>query len=134
MLDGNLAGASAKSKKVDNSADTSAKTSVENALAPLALSNVPIAAFFSIGFSHHTLILSKVKNVEARSFYIQLCADRQLSYDALERMISEDTYSHRGNMPNNFVKTMPDYKQAFRAVQMFKDEYRLDFINVEQLG
>ena len=134
VLDGNLADASAKSKKVDNSADASVKTSVENALAPLALSNVPIAAFFSIGFSHHTLILSKVKNTEARSFYIQLCADRQLSYDALERMISEDAYSHRGNMPNNFVKTMADYKQAFRAVQMFKDEYLLDFINVEQLG
>ena len=29
---------------------------------------------------------------------------------------------------------MPDYKQAFRAIQMFKDEYLLDFINVEELG
>lgn len=37
-------------------------------------------------------------------------------------------------MPNNFVQTMPDYKQAFRAIQMFKDEYLLDFINVEELG
>ena len=37
-------------------------------------------------------------------------------------------------MPNNFINTIPDYKQAFHAIQMFKDEYLLDFINVEQLG
>ena len=37
-------------------------------------------------------------------------------------------------MPNNFLSTIPDYKQAYRAIQMFKDEYMLDFINVEELG
>ena len=37
-------------------------------------------------------------------------------------------------MPNNFTKAIADYKQAFRAIQMFKDEYLLDYINVEQLG
>lgn len=30
--------------------------------------------------------------------------------------------------------TIPDYKRAFQAIQMFKDEYLLDYINVEQLG
>lgn len=34
---------------------------------------------------------------------------------------------------NNFTKAIADYKQAFRAIQMFKDEYLLDYINVEQL-
>lgn len=37
-------------------------------------------------------------------------------------------------MPNNFLATLPDYKQAYRAIQMFKDEYLLDYINVEELG
>ena len=37
-------------------------------------------------------------------------------------------------MPNNFGTTIPDYKQAFQAIQMFKNEYLLDYINVEQLG
>ena len=27
--------------------------------------------------------------------------------------------------------TLPDYKQAYRAIQMLKDEYLLDYINVE---
>jgi predicted nuclease of restriction endonuclease-like (RecB) superfamily len=129
---GNLADASAKSQQNDNLAVMTAKT--DNALAPLSLTNVPVAAFFSIGFSHHVLILSKVKTAEERNYYIQLCADLQLSHEALERKIAENAYAHRGNMPNNFSKTIPDLKQAFRAIQMFKDEYLLDYINVEQLG
>ena len=87
-LAGNLADASAKIQTDDNLAVATAKT--DNALAPLLLTSVPIAAFFSIGFSHHTLILSKVKTAEERNFYIQLCANMKLSYDELERQIAEN--------------------------------------------
>lgn len=94
----------------------------------------PVAAFMSIGFSHHSLILSRVKTREEQCFYIQLASDLSLTVEALERKIAENAFAHRGNMPNNFSKTIPDLKQAFRAIQMFKDEYLLDYINVEQLG
>ena len=33
--------------------------------------NFPIAAFMNIGFTHHYVIISKVKDVEQRIFYIQ---------------------------------------------------------------
>ena len=134
MLDNNLADASAKLGSSSNSADTSAKTQVDQNLAPAVLSDIPVVAFFSIGFSHHTLILSKTKSIEERKFYIQLCADLQLSHEALGRKIAEDAFHHQGVMPNNFSRTLPEHKQAFKAIQMFKDEYLLDFINVEQLG
>ena len=119
-----------------NLADESAKLDLDSckSLAPLEIADIPIVAFFSIGFSHHTLILSKTKTLEERRYYIQLCSDLQLSYDALERKIAEDAYHNQGNMPNNFGMTIPDYKRAFQAIQMFKDEYLLDYINVEQLG
>lgn len=94
----------------------------------------PLVAFLSIGFTHHCKILTKVKDVEERKFYIQLCADLSLSVDALDRKIIEDAFHNQGKMPNNFGMTIPDYKRAFQAIQMFKDEYLLDFINVEQLG
>lgn len=122
LLDTNLADASAKFGEI------------ENVLVPNALIDIPIAAFFSIGFSHHVMILSKTKTFTERKYYIQLCADLQLSHEALERAISEDTYHNQGKMTNNFLNTMPDYKQAFRAIQMFKDSYLLDYINTEQLG
>ena len=133
-LDTNLADASAKLDFGNKSADESANLDSCKSFAPLEIADIPIVAFFSIGFSHHTLILSKTKTLEERRYYIQLCSDLQLSYDALERKIAEDAYHNQGNMPNNFGMTIPDYKRAFQAIQMFKDEYLLDYINVEQLG
>ncbi len=133
-LDTNLADASAKLDFGNKSADESANLDSCKSLAPLEIADIPIVAFFSIGFSHHTLILSKTKTLEERRYYIQLCSDLQLSYGALERKIAEDAYHNQGNMPNNFGMTIPDYKRAFQAIQMFKDEYLLDYINVEQLG
>ena len=37
-------------------------------------------------------------------------------------------------MPNNFTRTINNPREARRAVEMFKDEYLLDFINVEEIG
>ncbi|MBR6422411.1 DUF1016 family protein [bacterium] len=90
--------------------------------------------FFNISFSHHTLILSKIKNYDERIFYIRLAAAEKLSHDELKIRIISDDYHHRSILPNNFGETFSESEQAFRAINMFKDEYLLDFINVEQLG
>ena len=95
---------------------------------------IPVAAFLSIGFSNHSLILSSVKSLEERLFYIKLCSDLHLSHRDLKYKIRQNIYHNQGTIPNNFVETIPEQKQAIKAVQMFKDEYLLDFINVEQLG
>lgn len=92
------------------------------------------ADFFSIGFSHHTEIISKAKTLEARLFYIHECATRYWSKYTLRDYLKADLYSHRGTLPNNFAQTLPDTKQALKAVCSFKDEYLLDFINVEELN
>ena len=96
-------------------------------------SDFPIAAFMNIGFSHHYAILSKVKDVEQRKFYIQFAADTKVKVEDLEKLIEDDLYSHQGNLPNNFRRTIPDQLQAYRAITMFKDEYLLDYINTEEL-
>ena len=95
--------------------------------------NFPIAAFMNIGFTHHYAIISKVKDVEQRKFYIQFAADTKAKVEDLEQTINDDLYSHQGELPNNFKKTIPDQLQAYRAITMFKDEYLLDFINTEEL-
>ncbi|MBQ9386365.1 MAG: DUF1016 family protein [Bacteroidaceae bacterium] len=130
----NSAVASAEIQKSVNSPDASGELDSEINSAKSKLSDIPIAAFFSIGFSHHILILSKTKSIQERNYYVQLCAELKLSHEDLARKISEDTYHNQGKMPNNFNAAIPDNKQAFKAIQLFKDEYLLDFINVEQLG
>ena len=93
----------------------------------------PIAAFMNIGFTHHYAIISKVKDVEQRKFYIQFAADTKAKVEDLEQLINNDLYNHQGELANNFKKTIPNQLQAYRTITMFKDEYLLDFINTEEL-
>ena len=90
-------------------------------------------AFSSIGFTHHITIISKVKTIEERLYYIARCANEKFSVEELERCISADDYHHRGQLPNNFGETLSSSQQALKAITTFKDEYLLDFINVEEL-
>ena len=99
------------------------------------LPNFPLAEFLSIGFTHHIRIIESTKSLDERLFYIRYCHDYKTHAEDLPIIIKQQRpYEHQDKLPNNFVQTLPDYKQAFRAMQMFKDEYLLDFINVEELG
>ena len=98
------------------------------------LDNFPAVSFLSISFTHHMVIITHAKDWDERLFYIQYAFDRKLSIEELEKVLKKDLYHHQGQIPNNFLVTIPEYKHAYRAIQMFKDEYLLDFINVEELG
>lgn len=97
-------------------------------------SEASIDDFASIGFTHHSLIISRAKQQDERLFYIRKCAREHMSVEALRRSIKADDYHHQGALPNNFLQTLPAGQQALRAIAAFKDEYLLDFINVEELG
>ena len=75
-----------------------------------------------------------MKNIEERIFYIHHAEAGKLSLDTLRESIDRDEYHHQGSLPNNFIQTLPEAEQAFCAINTFKDEYLLDFINVEELG
>ncbi len=89
--------------------------------------------FVAIGFSHHIEIITKAKSLDARLFYIHESATRFWNKYTLRDYLKADLYNHRGTLTNNFTTTMPNTKQALKAVNTFKDEYLLDFINVEEL-
>ena len=93
----------------------------------------PMADFLHIGFTHHRIILGKVKDYDERIFYIKKCAKEHFSVEVLKDSIAADDFHHQGALPNNFLQTLPVTEQAFRAVNTFKDEYLLDYINVEEL-
>lgn len=78
--------------------------------------------------------MAKVKDQDARVFYINRCAAEKYSREELSASIARDDYHHQGSLPNNFPQTLSAARQALRAISAFKDEYLLDFINVEELG
>ena len=98
------------------------------------LPNFPLREFLSISFTHHITILAKAKTYEERVFYMKYADGYKPTVEDLEKAIKQDLYHHQDKMPNNFLATIPDYKKAYRAICMFKDEYLLNFINVEELG
>ena len=98
------------------------------------LPDFPLREFLSISFTHHIAILAKAKAYDERVFYMKYADTYKPTVEDLEKTIKQDLYHHQDKMPNNFLATIPDYKQAYRAIRMFKDEYLLDYINVEELG
>ena len=75
--------------------------------------NFPMEEFLSIGFTHHRTILSKIKDKDARLFYIRRCYDEKFNVESLSKAIMQDDYHHQGSLPNNFLRTLPVGAQAF---------------------
>lgn len=67
-------------------------------------------------------------------FYIRQAISNKWSKEVLTARIEDDLYHHQGEIPSNFIQKIPDARQSLKAIGMFKDEYLLDFINVEELG
>ena len=88
--------------------------------------------FLSVSFSHHTEILDKTKDIHEVLFYIhQTVIHKWDKYDLRDRLKS-GLYKQQQSATNNFIQTMP-VANARKAIGMFKDEYLLDFINVEEM-
>ena len=93
----------------------------------------PLTAFLNISFSHHLVILRHCKDIEARKYYIQLAYDRRMKVNDLEPIVKANLYEKHDSLPNNFFKTIPDKRMAMKTLQMLKDQYVLDYINVEDI-
>ena len=87
--------------------------------------------FMQISFTHHILLLNRCPDWDERWFYIQKIIAGQWTVDMLDWQIKARTYQKRDQtLPNNFAQTLPESIRD-TALQAFKDEYLLDFINVE---
>lgn len=93
----------------------------------------PITAFLNISFTHHVAIFRCANTYDERKYYIQLAYNQRLRVEDLEEMIKAHVYDHRKSLPNNFFKTISNKTLAMRTIQMFKDSYLLDYINIEDI-
>ncbi len=90
--------------------------------------------FLNLSFSHHIIILAEEKNIEKRWKYISLATDNRWDKRFLKSQIKDNAADKYGAMPSNFGVTIKDSRDAVKALNMFKDEYLLDFINTEEIG
>ena len=99
---------------------------------PLA-SEINREEFLGISFSHHMEILHKTKNVEEVLRCIHEAVVHQWDKYTLRNVLKVGIPEPEGTAPNNFMQTIPSARQAMKAIRMFKDEYLLDYINVEDI-
>lgn len=90
-----------------------------------------LESFTSIGFTHHCEILAKAKSLQERLFYIRCCATEFWSVEKLKYNLKSNLYAKKGKLPNNFNTTISDADLQRKALLSFKDEYLLDYINIE---
>ena len=87
--------------------------------------------FSSVGFTHHYELLIKTDSLDERLFYIQRCATEFWSVEKLKYNLKSNLYAKQGKLPNNFKTTISDIDLQRKALLSFKDEYLLDYINIE---
>lgn len=92
------------------------------------------SSFLGLGFTHHMIIVRKAKSLAERLFYIRQAVANKWSKEVLTARIEDDLFKHQGEIAHNFIQTIPGSRQSLKAIEMFKDEYLLDFINVEELA
>ena len=87
---------------------------------------VPLA---QITWYHHISLISKVKDLRERAFYISETARNGWSRDVMLMQIDGKLYERSGKAINNFTKTLPT-PQSDLAKAVFKDPYNFGFIDM----
>lgn len=82
-------------------------------------------------WTHHTIILDKVKNLEERLFYIEKSLQNGWSKAVLTLQIESDLYSRQGSTINNFKTTLPS-TQSDLAIETLKNPMIFDFLGLSE--
>ena len=90
---------------------------------------VPLA---QITWYHHISLLSKVKDIAERAYYITETAQNGWSRDVMLMQIANGYIHAKGHVINNFEQTLPPL-QSDLAKYIFKDPYNFSFLGTVAL-
>jgi predicted nuclease of restriction endonuclease-like (RecB) superfamily len=78
---------------------------------------------------HNVAVIERVKDLEARRFYVAACAEHGWSRNVLALQIDSRLHERQGRAPTNFAATLPT-PQSDLAQQMTKDPYVFEFLSL----
>jgi len=85
--------------------------------------------FWNISFTNHVEIFTNFKESELKAFYIFKSYENGWSKRVLQNHITNQVHL-QSNLPSNFEQTITKVAPEI-AINQFKDEYLLDFINID---
>lgn len=126
---------SSLTSKIENSENlisSSLTSEIQNIdkILPEHASEMDSSNFVSVSFTHHYEIVLKTNATSERWYYINKTAQNFWSVRHLRSELNNKSHLHEQLLPNNFELTMPDLLSN-KAIRAFKDQYLLDYINVE---
>ncbi len=86
-------------------------------------------AVAQIPWGHNVRILDKTKTLEEREFYVRKTIENGWSRNVLIWQIESKLFERQGKAVTNFELTLPK-PQSELAVQLLKDPYNFDFLNL----
>lgn len=89
-----------------------------------------INAFLSVSFTHHYEIIVKTKIEKDRWYYINQSALNFWTVRHLRTELNNNSHLNQLNQSNNFEQVLPA-ELTNKAIRAFKDQYLLDFVNIE---
>ena len=107
-------------------------------VAKSAKSKVPPPVALSLGtfiwtvpWSHHIILMEKVKDLVVRAWYMQQTIDNGWSRDVLSVMIKSGAHLRQGKAISNFDRLLPS-PQSDLIQQSLKDPYIFDFLTLQE--
>ena len=88
-------------------------------------------SFFKVSFTHHIALITKVNSIEESIFYLNKIASEFWTVTTLKHHLKNKLFRKKGTILNNFSTAISNNNLRAKALQSFKDEYLLDFINIE---
>ncbi|MEI6048043.1 MAG: PDDEXK nuclease domain-containing protein [Bacteroidota bacterium] len=98
-------------------------------VAQLQITEYQIDLIALTGWTHHIILIQKVKDTLTRFWYMQQTITNGWSRDTLVDMIKSNLHLRQGNAITNFDRTLP-VPQSELAKQMLKDPYIFDFMTL----
>lgn len=106
--------------KLENSSNSISPT-------PLAkFENIDEQLFSKVSWSHHIILMQKIKDLATRYWYMQQIVEQGWSRDTLVAQIKSKVHERQGTLVHNFDATLPDIHSQW-AKSVFKDPYIFDF-------
>jgi predicted nuclease of restriction endonuclease-like (RecB) superfamily len=97
---------------------------------PQAVALFTAELILSIPWGHHDVLMSRVKDLTARRWYMQAAIENGWSRNVLVIQIEAATHLRQGRVVSNFDRRLPA-PESDMAQQTLKDPYLFDFLTLE---
>lgn len=92
---------------------------------------MPLSLLWMVPWYHHVVLMEKVKDLQARVWYMQQTLANGWSRNVLLTMIQSEAHRRQGKAVTNFDRLLPP-PQSDLARQTLKDPYIFDFLTLDE--